>query len=138
MRVSATRRAMRRLAAPPDVDPSVWLMSEWVQRQPADAAIDQVRHFDLRLGNDCYPHMKLRISRLPKSEEFVFSVDAHDAFLHAAPGSPDHAALEELKRHNAELAETILAAWEEHGLPTERTYLRRKLDQARQRRGGGE
>jgi hypothetical protein len=79
-----------------------------------------------------YPHMKLRISRPPRSDEFVFSVDSHDAFLHAQSGASDHEMVEQLKKHNAALAETIMAAWEAQSLPTERSYLRRKLRQAKE------
>jgi hypothetical protein len=94
--------------------------------------LEQTRSFVLRLGNDFYPHMKLRMSRPPRSQEFVFSVDSHDAFLHALPGSPDYDALEDLKKRNAALAERITASWEAQSLPTERTYLRAKLQQARE------
>jgi hypothetical protein len=100
-------------------------------RDAADAPVDGVRSFSLRLGNANYPHMKLRLSRPPKDNVFLFSVDAHDAFLHAPPGSADYGALEELKRRNSQMAAAITALWDENGLPTERNYLRLKIDQAR-------
>jgi hypothetical protein len=121
-----------RLVPPEDFDPAAWLMADPVERDPADAPLEQIRSFVLRLGNDFYPHMKLRISRPPRSPEFVFSVDSHDVFLHAPPGSPDYDALEDLKKRNAALAELITASWEAQSLPTERTYLRGKLQQARE------
>jgi hypothetical protein len=112
------------------------LVGSWqaapVERDPADAPLEQVRSFVLRLGNQIYPHRKLRISRPPRSDGFVFSVDSHDAFLHAQPGTSDHEMLEQLKKHNAALTETITAAWEAHSLPTERGYLRQKLHQVRE------
>jgi hypothetical protein len=123
---------VRRLVPPEAFDPAAWLMADPVERDPADAPLEQVRSFVLRLGNDFYPHMKLRISRPPRSREFVFSVDSHDAFLHAPPGSQDYDALEDLKKRNAAMAELITAAWEAQSLPTERTYLRGKLQQARE------
>ena len=92
-------------------------------------------NFAIRLGNSAYPHMKLRLSRPPADPDYLFLVDSHDGFLTAPPDSADRAALEQLKRHNAALAETIAAAWTQAGLPTERNYLRRKIRQARERKG---
>jgi hypothetical protein len=122
----------RRMVPPEDFDPATWLMTDPVQRDPADAPLEQVRSFVLRLGNDFYPHMKLRISRPPRSRDFVFSVDSHDVFLRAPAGSPDYDLLENLKKQNAALAEQITASWEAQSLPTERSYLRGKLQQARE------
>jgi len=84
-----------------DVDPVAWLMREMVLRDPPDAPLSHVRSFALRVGNRRYPHMKIRLSRPPGQRAFVFSVDAHDAVLHAPPGSTDAAALAQLKRFNA-------------------------------------
>ncbi len=114
-----------------DVDVLKWLMSDSVERDPRDAPFEQVRSFALRLGNWQYPHMKLRLSRPPRDEAFVFSVDAHDAFLRAEPGTADHDALEQLKAANSAVANAVHAAWDRAGLPTERNYLRRKIRQAR-------
>ena len=124
----------QRLIPTEDFDPAAWLMADPVERDPADAPLEQVRSFVLRLGNEFYPHMKLRISRPPRSREFVFSVDSHDVFLRAPAGSPDYDMLENLKRQNAALAELITASWEAQSLPTERSYLRGKLQQARENR----
>ena len=60
----------------------------------------------------------------------VLSVDSHDAFLQAPPGSPDGEALESLKRENARIAAAIHAAWDDAELPTERNYLRQKIRDA--------
>jgi hypothetical protein len=120
-----------RLVPPDSFEPAQWLMQGTAQRDPADAPLEGVRSFSLRLGNASYPHMKLRLSRPPKDNVFLFSVDAHDAFLHAPPTSADHGTLEELKRRNSQMAATITAMWDEKGLPTERNYLRLKIDQAR-------
>ena len=113
-----------------------WLMSDATQRDPADAPLEGVRSFALRLGNAGYPHMKLRWSRPPGERVLVLSVDSHDAFLHAPPGSPDGEALESLKRDNARIAAAIHAAWDAADLPTERNYLRRKIRDAKDRRRG--
>lgn len=133
---SAPSPQAQKLIPPEQFDAGEFLMSALVERDPANAPPEQVRSFVLRLGNPVYPHMKLRISRPPRSEEFVFSVDAHDAFLSAKPGTSDYEMLEQLKKHNAALAETIIEAWEAQDLPTERSYLRRKLQQAREQKNG--
>ncbi len=128
--------AARGLMPPADFDPAAWLMGAGIERDPADAPLEQVRSFAIRLGNEQYPHMKLRLSRPPGADLFVFSVDAHDAFLHAPPGSPDYDALEQLQRYNMALSDSILSAWDAAGLPTERNYLRRKIEQAKQQKSG--
>lgn len=115
-------------------EPAEFLMSSKVERNPSDAPLEQVRSFTLRLGNAGYPHMKLRLSRPPRGDLLLFSVDSHDAFLHAPPGSPDHAALEELKKHNAAVAKKITEAWDAAGLLTEQNYLRRHIAEARRNR----
>jgi len=127
-------QAAERRLPPAQFDPAEWLMGEAAERDPADAPIGAVRSFVLRLGNTQYPHMKLRISRPPRDPVFLFSVDSHDAFLKAAPDSPDFEALEALKQHNASLVAAIAGDWDAAGLPTERNYLRQKIQQARQRK----
>lgn len=107
-----------------------WLMSDLVERDPANAPLAGVRSFALRIGNMLYPHMKLRMSRPPKDAVYLFSVDSHDGFLQASPQSPDYQALEQLKAHNAQVSARITWAWNEHGLPTERNYLREKIRRA--------
>ena len=118
---------------PEPFDPVEWLMGDVVERDPAEAPLGAVRSFALRLGNSQYPHMKLRISRPPKDAVFLFSVDSHDAFLRVPPDSPDFEPLEALKRYNSLLAADIYAAWDAAGLPTEKSYLRQKVRQARGR-----
>jgi hypothetical protein len=116
-----------------DFDVAEWLAGEMIQRDPPKGDIASLKTADVRLGNAAYPNMKLRLARLPNDPGFVFVVDSHDAILQAPPGSPDAAMLEELKAHNAKLNDAILVAWDAAGLPTERNYLRRKLQQARDR-----
>ncbi len=117
-----------------EFDVAAWIMGEMVERDPASAPLEIVRSAAFRLGNTFYPNMKFRISRPPNDTMFIFSVDCHDAILSAKKDSPDFAMLEELKAHNAKLAETILIDWEKAGLPTERNYLRFKIQQAKERK----
>jgi hypothetical protein len=122
------------LPPPGDFDVAEWLGGEMIERDPPEAGPASLKVADVRLGNLFYPNMKFRMARLPNDPGFVFSVDSHDAVLQAPAGSPDAAMLEELKAHNAKLSDAILKAWDEAGLPTERNYLRRKLQQARERK----
>ena len=125
-----------RFRPPETFKPAQWLMSDLTERDPQDASLASVRSFVFRIGNDHYPHMKLRLSRPPNDLSFLFSVDCHDAFLHAPAGSGDEDALAELKVHNAKIADAICKAWDADDLPTERAYLRKKIEQARQRAAG--
>ncbi len=122
--------AAEALLPPRKFDPAVYLMSESAERTPQGAKLPEVRSFALRLGNALYRHMKLRISRVPNHNTYLFSVDSHDAFLRAAVGSPEKSALDELKRHNAQVSAAILTDWDSAGLPTERSFLRGKIKEA--------
>lgn len=113
----------------PEVDR--WLMSDAVDRDPPGAPLEEVRTFSLRLGNRRYPHMKLKISRPSQEPFYVFCVDSHDTFLRAIGSAADHEALEELKAYNNALAHDIRNGWQQANLPTEESYLRHKLAQAR-------
>jgi len=126
------------LLPPPGFSPREYLMSDRVERTPPDAPFAEVRSFALRLGNRHYTNMKLRLSRPPHHRQTVLSVDCHDAFLHAPPGSPDHEALAELKRWNAEIASAISEAWDAAGLPTEKNFLRGRIEQVRRRNAAAE
>ncbi len=114
-----------------------WLMSDITERDPADAPLENVRSFALRIGNSIYPHMKIRLSHPPREKVFLFSVDSHDVFLHAELGSKEHEMLEELKTHNSSVVTAVVEAWENAGLPTERGYLRGKINKARSKREKG-
>ena len=124
---------VRRLMPPPQTPPQEWLMGDLVQRDPPDAPMDQVVSFIVRLGNRRYPHMKLRLTRPSGYAGYVLSVDAHDAFLHAPAGSPDEAALEDLKRFNARLSQDVMAEWDRLGLPTERSYMRELIERKKRK-----
>jgi len=116
---------------PKRFDPAKWLMGDLIERDPADAPLENVRSFALRIGNAAYPHMKLRLSRPPRDRVFLFSVDSHDAFLRAEVDNPDRQSLERLKKHNAGVVAAVNAAWDAAGLTTQREYLRKKIEQAR-------
>lgn len=116
-----------------EFDVAEWIMGEMVERDPSGAPLEIVRSAAFRFGNSLYPNMKFRISRPPNDTSFIFSVDCHDAILSARRDTADYAMLEELKAHNAKIADAILAEWDKSGLPTERNYLRRKIRQAKQR-----
>ena len=120
-----------------DADLGQWLMGGQVERDPTDAPLVQVRSFAIPLGNRAYRFMKLRLTRAPRQSFYVFSVDAHDAFLHAAAGSVDSAALEDLKNFNRQVAHQIVAAWHAADVLTEHDYMRQMIRRARRRRGGG-
>ncbi|MHC4562382.1 MAG: hypothetical protein ACYS8X_06375 [Planctomycetota bacterium] len=121
-----------RFCPPDDADVAEWLMTDVSERSPDTVPADQVRSFALRIGNSIYPNMKLRISRPPCDSPAVFHVDAHDAMLNAPESSADYEAVQDLKRHNAALVETITAKWESCALPTERSFLRAAIAAARQ------
>ena len=130
-----TPEAVRHLIPPEGFEPGLWFAGDSVERTPQDVPLEQVRSFAMRLGNSRYQHMKLRISRPPNQDEFIFTVDSHDAFLHAPAGSADHEVLEAMKKHNAAVAAAVVAAWDAAKLPTEHRYLRRKIRQARESQG---
>lgn len=112
-------------------NPEEWIMGDMAEREPANSTPQTMRWANFRFGNIFYPNMKFRISRVAGSDDFIFSVDSHDAILEADPGSEDFALLEELKSENAKLAKTITEDWDAAGLPTERGYMRHKIQQAK-------
>ncbi|MDD4890829.1 MAG: hypothetical protein PHU85_12985 [Phycisphaerae bacterium] len=117
---------------PPDspFDPLEWLSADAVQceRRKTD---DEAAAFTLRLGNRFYPHMKFRLVRAPTEDVFLFMVDSHDSMVMAHARPQDQPLVRELNRRNAEVARAITAAWTEAGLPTERSWLRRRIEQGR-------
>ena len=127
----AGEQVSAKFTVPDDGELVRWLIETVGEPEPADADIDSVRSTALRLGNAQYPHMKLRLSRVPRHDVYLFTVDSHDAILQALPGSPDHEAVEALKRHNATLASDIIAAMDAANLPTERNFLREKIRHAK-------
>lgn len=128
--------AAERFMPPPQGRPGEWLMSDLIERTPPGAALADVRSFALRIGNELYPHMKLRLSRIPAHGVYVLTVDSHDTILQAPPGSDDEAELMSLKRHNAAVAAAVAGAMDAAGLPTERNFLRERIRHARRLKDG--
>lgn len=114
-------RALKYLPPPGPLDPELFLMSDLVERVPDADLFDEVRSFYLRIGAAHYRHFKLRLDRVSPGSQLAFAVECHDEFLEVPPGSPDAEGLERLKEANAELSERIFRAWEEAGLPTDRS-----------------
>jgi hypothetical protein len=88
--------------------------------------------YSLRLGNRHYPHMKLVIERAPDARGFLMRADTHDAHVRPAPGSRDHAVFTQLMELNRKVADRIEAAWEEQGIPTFKSFLRKDLARRKQ------
>ena len=123
-----------RFLPPEQFDPARWLMSDFIEREYQSRSHKKVHSYSLRMGNTIYPHMKLRLTRPPRCRQYLFLIDAHDEILFTPAGSADTKALEELKRYNAELAEQIVTAMDEAGLPTERGYLKARIAKARRKK----
>ena len=89
--------------------------------------------YALRVGNAVYPNMKICVHPAKRSDDpdavpaaragFVLQVDTHDLF-ELPPDSPEVAAVEELRRHNRQLAAVVEKAWTEAGLPTQAALFR--------------
>ena len=124
-----------------DFDPEDWISHPMVERDyysDDDKTLVNIRSLIFRLGNMFYPHMKLRLTKIPKADFFIFSVDSHDAILQAPEGTPDYKMLEELKQANSQINDAITSEWDEEDIPTERNYLRMKIKQAKDKKQGNE
>lgn len=114
-----------------DVVATDWLMTDISEREIYQEGSAVVTSFALRVGNEQYPNMKVRISLPPNGSEYLFCVDSHDGFLQAPRGSEDYEALEQMKAFNASVAQVTVRDWSAAGLPTERNYMRQKIDDAK-------
>ena len=94
-----------------------------------DSSADPSR-YALRLGNRFFPHMKLVIERSPDGG-YLFRADTHDRHCQVPPSSPEYADFCQLMARNHQIAQAIELAWENQGLPTFKTFLRRDLDRRR-------
>jgi hypothetical protein len=103
------------------------LADERFERLPAEAAVEKVMRFNLRLGNERYPHMKLGIDRVSGSEHFVLMVDTHDKHFAKMVQQTEQADYKALLDHNDGLKRSIERAWTDAGLPTFENYLRNHL-----------
>ncbi len=85
--------------------------------------------FALRLGNLCYPHMKLEIQSWANDAGFLISVNTHDQVTPPPnPETPEAIAFRELQAENLRMKREIEAAWEHEQLPTFNQYLRDYLE----------
>lgn len=93
-----------------------------------------VRGFAFRLGSQCFPHLKLKVQFIDyvNVTAWVFMVDTHDAFsrssFHPPADHPDAKAWRELQKKNRELKEKIESRFEQEGLETFNSLLRRDLE----------
>jgi hypothetical protein len=95
----------------------------------------------LRLGQPVYPHMKLVVEFCGTgacASGAMFRVDTHDKHLHAAPGSPDEAWLQQLRTSNKAVTEKIESAWMAAGIPTFKAFLRRQLEERKRKASEGQ
>lgn len=89
--------------------------------------------FTFRLGSSQFPHLKLKIQEMPAFAQMVlvYAVDTHDAYSdvwdHPPADHPDYAGWIELQRTNRLLKERIEQAWEEAGILTLNSLLRKEL-----------
>ncbi len=83
----------------------------------------------LRLGQKNYPHMKMLLQPSPDLDEYLFFADSHDRHLFTAVES-EAQALAALRQANAEITRKIEKQWEQAGLPTFQSYLRRSMGAA--------
>ena len=124
--------------APPE---SVAARADEVRRASAGALYDcpaferdappGVVRYALRLGNSCYPHMKLVIEHLPARDAWFFRADTHDDHVVVEPSDPDYRAFQALTARNRAIAAAIESAWALDGLDTFRAFLRRDLESRR-------
>ena len=84
---------------------------------PSDA--EAHRCYELRLGSQEYPNMKLAIQEAWLRGEFILSVDRHDAFAIEST-MPDYAQWAAVRERNRSRKTKIEKAWYEAGLPTAR------------------
>src|SRR5205823_1102286 len=74
--------------------------------QPAVGPAGEVSGYAFRLGCCQFPHIKLRVNRLENGDEWVFSVDTHDA-VQIPAGHPDVDHWTRLQAANRRLKEEI-------------------------------
>jgi hypothetical protein len=81
--------------------------------------------YALRLGNRCYPHMKLVVAAAPGGRA-LFRADTHDRHFLDLVG-PSHPRFAELMARNEAIAREIEDAWAACGLLTPRECLREQM-----------
>jgi hypothetical protein len=117
----------RRLEWSTDVDAQT-LLSRPPFERASKAAGASSPIFALRLGNTRYPHMKLQVQPWPNDAGFMLSVNTHDQVLALDPNANDAPAFRELQAENQRIKEAIEHAWDQAGLPTFLSYLRKYIE----------
>ena len=91
--------------------------------------------YDFRLGSSGFPHLKLRLQlvKIHDNATWVYMVDTHDAFSRGSPiPPPDHPDAKPwmlLQKANRILKEKIEVAFEQNGLATVNSILRKELQE---------
>ena len=114
---------VRRLDWPEGVDAPT-LLSQAPFERAGQSGRRGASIYSLRLGNRCYPHMKVQVQPWPNAAGFLLSVNTHDQVLRIEPEAADPPAFRALQAENQRLKEAIEQAWDAEGLPTFLRYLR--------------
>jgi len=114
---------LRRMEPINAADPSQPCRREWFEVSSNTEANPSLR---LRLGQKNYPHMKMLLQPSPDFDGYLFFADSHDRHLFTAVES-EARALAALRQANAEITREIEKQWEQAGVPTFQSYLRRSM-----------
>jgi hypothetical protein len=85
-----------------------------------------LRGYAFRLGSRAFPHVKLQMIWHDDIDDWVLSVDTHDA-IRVRPTDPDFERLRQLQEENRQLKEQVEQDWEADGLWTFNALLRQSL-----------
>jgi CheY-like chemotaxis protein len=97
---------------------------------------DVVKRYQLRLGNEKFPHMKMSLERVADTADFILSVDSHDEEFDKLASMPGYEQLLLIKEHNRKIKAEIEEKWHEEGLPT--IYKNISEEREAAKRGAGE
>ena len=79
--------------------------------------------YSFRLGSGFYPYTKLVVRTTDDPPGYLLAIDAHDS-IPAKLLSAERAELHRtLKERNRDLSRSIMQAWEDAGLPTQRSII---------------
>ena len=92
------------------------LSHEVVERVASETGPRTIASYAIRLGNPQYPYMKLTLLRIG-SDDFRFTVDAHDQDFELEPADRDALRAHELQEHNSRLKREIESLWRDAGIP---------------------
>ena len=80
--------------------------------------------WSFRLGSGFYPYMKLVAKTTDEPPGWMLSIDCHDSINGKVKLTPERKeTLRVLKERNRKLAREIVQAWEDAGLPTNRSII---------------